>query len=66
MRRDRAALGFGGLFIAIVLFCLAAPLWADQVAHTGPNQKPSLVEHEARHLAACYHPQNLELGATRR
>ena len=38
LRRDRAALGFGGLFIAIVLFCLAAPLWADHVAHTGPNQ----------------------------
>ena len=34
------------------------------------GDEPSLVEHEARHLAACYHPQNLELdldrGATRR
>ena len=29
---------FGALFILIVLFCLAAPLWADHVAHTGPNQ----------------------------
>ena len=26
------------LFILIVLFCLAAPLWADHVAHTGPNE----------------------------
>jgi len=32
------ALGFGALFVAIVLACLAAPLWADNVAHTGPNR----------------------------
>ena len=25
------------LFIAIVVFCLAAPLWANHVAHTGPS-----------------------------
>ena len=38
LRRNRVALGFGVLFVLIVLFCLAAPLWADHVAHTGPNQ----------------------------
>jgi peptide/nickel transport system permease protein len=38
LRRNRVALAFGGLFIVIVLFCLAAPLWADHVAHTGPNE----------------------------
>ncbi|MBI3217560.1 MAG: ABC transporter permease [Mycobacterium sp.] len=38
LRRNRSALAFGALFILIVLFCLAAPLWADHVAHTGPNQ----------------------------
>jgi peptide/nickel transport system permease protein len=38
LRRNRVALGFGVLFILIVLLCLAAPLWADHVAHTGPNQ----------------------------
>ncbi len=37
LRRNRVALGFGGLFIAIVVFVLAAPLWADRVAGTGPN-----------------------------
>ncbi len=37
LRRNRVALGFAALFIAIVLFCLAAPLWANHVAHTGPN-----------------------------
>jgi peptide/nickel transport system permease protein len=38
LRRNRVALGFGVLFIAIVVLCLAAPLWADHVAHTGPNE----------------------------
>jgi peptide/nickel transport system permease protein len=38
LRRNKVALAFGVLFIAIVLFCLAAPLWANYVADTGPNQ----------------------------
>lgn len=38
LRRNRMALGFGALFIAIVVLCLAAPLWADHVAHTGPDE----------------------------
>jgi peptide/nickel transport system permease protein len=37
LRRNRVAMGFGVLFVVIVVFCLAAPLWATQVAHTGPN-----------------------------
>jgi peptide/nickel transport system permease protein len=38
LRRNRFAILFGVLFVLIVVFCLAAPLWADHVAHTGPNQ----------------------------
>jgi peptide/nickel transport system permease protein len=37
LRRNRVALAFLGLFFLIVAFCLAAPLWANHVAHTGPN-----------------------------
>jgi peptide/nickel transport system permease protein len=37
LRRNRVAMAFGVLFVVIVVFCLAAPLWATQVAHTGPN-----------------------------
>jgi peptide/nickel transport system permease protein len=37
LRRDRTSLIFGGLFLLLVGLCLAAPLWANQVAHTGPN-----------------------------
>jgi peptide/nickel transport system permease protein len=42
LRRNRVALAFGGLFVAIVLFCLAAPLWANHVADTGPNDTHTL------------------------
>jgi peptide/nickel transport system permease protein len=42
LRRNRVALGFLGLFVAIVVFVLAAPLWAHDVAHTGPNATHTL------------------------
>lgn len=37
LRRNKVALAFGALFLVIVVLCLAAPLYADHVAHTGPN-----------------------------
>jgi peptide/nickel transport system permease protein len=37
LRRNKVALGFLGLFILIVIFVLCAPLWAHNVAHTGPD-----------------------------
>jgi len=40
--RNRVAVAFLGLFILIVVFVLAAPLWADHVAHTGPNKTHTL------------------------
>ena len=38
LRRNRVALLFGFIFVLLVAVCLAAPLWADHVAHTGPNE----------------------------
>lgn len=38
LRSNRLALASLGLFAAIVLFVLAAPLWANHVADTGPNR----------------------------
>jgi peptide/nickel transport system permease protein len=35
--RNRVALAFGVLFVAIALACLLAPVYAKDVAHTGPN-----------------------------
>jgi peptide/nickel transport system permease protein len=37
LRRDKGALAFGVLFLVLVAACLAAPIWANQVAHTGPD-----------------------------
>jgi peptide/nickel transport system permease protein len=37
--RNRLAVAFFGVFLLIVVFVLAAPLWADHVAETGPNQE---------------------------
>jgi len=42
LRRNRVALAFGGLFLAILVFVLAAPLWADDVAQTTPNATHTL------------------------
>jgi peptide/nickel transport system permease protein len=36
--RSRAALLFAALFAAIVVLCLLAPVYARDVAHTGPNE----------------------------
>jgi peptide/nickel transport system permease protein len=38
LRSNRLALASLGLFAAIVIFVLAAPLWADYVADTGPDR----------------------------
>jgi peptide/nickel transport system permease protein len=38
LRRNRIALVFGFLFVLLVALCLAAPLWANHVAHTTPTE----------------------------
>lgn len=40
--RNRVAVAFLFLFVAIVLFVLAAPLWANDVAQTGPDTTHTL------------------------
>jgi peptide/nickel transport system permease protein len=47
LRRNRVALAFGTLFVLIIAFVLAAPLWANQVAGTGPNATHTLEKVEA-------------------
>jgi peptide/nickel transport system permease protein len=42
LRRNRLALAALALFALIVVFSLAAPLWAVHVAHTGPNTTHTL------------------------
>ena len=44
LRRNRTALGFGAVFLLLVMVCLAAPLWADQVAHRDADDQPGTGE----------------------
>jgi peptide/nickel transport system permease protein len=37
--RNRLAVAFLSVFVLIVLFVLAAPLWSEHVAETGPNEE---------------------------
>lgn len=37
LRRNKVALFWGGLFLIIVVLCLLAPVYASDIAHTGPN-----------------------------
>ena len=39
LRRNKVAMGFGTLFVVIVVCCLLAPVWANDFAHTGPNDE---------------------------
>jgi peptide/nickel transport system permease protein len=39
LRRNKIALAFGGLFVAIVIVCLLAPVYAHNIAHSGPNDQ---------------------------
>jgi peptide/nickel transport system permease protein len=38
LKRNRGALFFGGIFAVIVVLCLLAPVYANSIAHTGPNE----------------------------
>jgi len=37
LARNKGALAFGGVFLLIAAICLLAPLYANNIAHTGPN-----------------------------
>lgn len=37
LRRNKVALAFGALFVLLVASAIAAPIWANDVAHTDPN-----------------------------
>ncbi len=39
LRRNKVALAFGGLFFVLVLMCVLAPVYANDIAHTGPNDE---------------------------
>jgi len=42
LRRNKVSLFSLGVFFAIVIACVLAPVWANHVAHTGPNKTHTL------------------------
>jgi peptide/nickel transport system permease protein len=37
LRRNKVSLFFGGVFILVVILCLLAPIYSQDIAHIGPN-----------------------------
>jgi peptide/nickel transport system permease protein len=61
--RNRLALAFLALFVLIVIFVLAAPLWADHVAHTGPNQTHTVEKlHVGNEVREVVTPEGQPIG----
>jgi peptide/nickel transport system permease protein len=65
LRRNKSALAFGALFLAILGLCLAAPYWADHVAHTDPYENHLTdtieVDGETKNVVA---PDGVPIGPT--
>jgi peptide/nickel transport system permease protein len=65
LRRNRVALAFGGLFVLIVAICIAAPLYADHVAHTDPFKNhltdTIVINGQTRNVVA---PDGVPIGPT--
>ena len=55
LRRNKVALAFGGLFVLIVVLCLLAPVYANDIAHTGPNTE---------HVDTALNAYGLPIGPT--
>src|SRR5918992_3264078 len=65
LRRDRTALAFGALFLLIVVLCLAAPLYARYVAHTGPNANHVTdTVRVGRNVEDVVSPEGIPIGPT--
>ncbi|MBS1862416.1 MAG: ABC transporter permease [Actinobacteria bacterium] len=63
LRRNHFALFALGVFLLIVVCCLLAPVWANQVAHTGPNQTHTLEKlHEGGEVKEVVEPSGKAIG----
>jgi peptide/nickel transport system permease protein len=61
--RNRVAVAFLVLFFLIVAFVLAAPLWANHVAHTGPNETHTLQKlHVGNEVREVVTPEGKPIG----
>jgi peptide/nickel transport system permease protein len=55
LRRNKVALAFGALFVIIVILCLLAPVYANDIAHSGPNDE---------HVDTALNQYGLPIGPT--
>src|SRR5437588_1119792 len=55
LKRNKVALAFGGLFFAILIMCVLAPVYAHDIAHSGPNDQ---------HVASALNQVGLPIGPT--
>src|SRR5579871_130279 len=56
LRRNKVALAFGGLFLLIVVLCFLAPVYAQDIAHIGPNDES--------HITQALGPTGIPVGPT--
>ena len=63
LRRNKFALFAIAVFFLILICCLLAPVWADHVAHTGPNTTHTLEKlHEGGETKEVVEPSGKALG----
>lgn len=63
LRRNKLALFALFVFILIVVCCVLAPVWANHVAHTGPNTTHTLEKlHEGGEVREVVEPSGKALG----
>jgi peptide/nickel transport system permease protein len=63
LRRNKVALFSLGVFLLIVICCLLAPVWANHVAHTGPNKNHTLEKlHEGSEVKEVVEPSGKAIG----
>jgi len=63
LRRNRVAMVFAGIFLAIVVVCVLAPVYAKHVAHIAPNQdNVTGTIKVGGHVKDVVSPQGLPIG----
>jgi peptide/nickel transport system permease protein len=63
LRRNKFALFSLAVFLLILICCLLAPVWANHVAHTGPNTTHTLEKlHEGSEVKEVVEPSGKAIG----